>query len=75
MASLFLVLYLISPFSQTEGEDLPFIVLRFSTPQACSQAVSVFSSIGQTQEVDYAQHSKRFRAECQTHNPAALVSD
>ena len=77
MAGLFLVLYLVSPspFAEADGAGLPFIVLRFSSPQACSQAVSVFSSIGHARDVEYAPHSKRFRAECRTNNPAAVIAD
>jgi len=71
MAGLFLVLYLVSPLAETEGAALPFIVLRFSSPEACLQAVSVFSSIGQKENVEYAPHSRRFRAECRPYNPAA----
>jgi hypothetical protein len=75
MASLFLVLYLVSPFAEADGEGLPLIVLRFSSPEACSRAVNVFSSIGQTKDVEYAPRSRRFRAECRTYNPAVGVSN
>jgi hypothetical protein len=75
MASLFLVLYLVSPLAEADGEGFPLVVLRFSSPEACSQAVSVFSSIGQTKDVAYAPHSRRFKAKCSTHNPAVGVRD
>jgi hypothetical protein len=75
MVSLFLVLYLVSPFAEDGTGGLPLIVLRFSSAEACLQAVGVFSSIGQTKDVEYAPHSRRFRAECRTYNPAAGPSE